>query len=115
DFSERQAGAILELRLYQLTALERDKITDEYNALLQRIAYYKEILASELKVKEIIKQELAEIEQRYHKQVRRTALAHAEAEMEMEDLIPDEQVVITISQDDYIKRMHVNTFREQRR
>ncbi len=114
-FSERQATAILELRLYQLTALEREKITDEYNALLAKIAYYKEVLASELKVKEIIKEELREVETRYKNPARRTAITHAETEFEMEDLIPDEQVVITISQDDYIKRMPVGTFREQRR
>jgi len=114
-FSERQATAILDLRLYQLTALERDKITDEYNALLQKIAYYKEILASEAKVKGIIKDELQVVADRYNKENRKTAITHAETEMEMEDLIADEQVVITISQDDYIKRMPVNTFKEQRR
>lgn len=115
EFSERQATAILELRLYQLTALERDKITDEYNALMQKIAYYKEILASELRVKEIIKEELAVVHDRYQKSGRKTSIIHAESEMEMEDLIADEQVIITISQDDYIKRMPVNLFREQRR
>lgn len=114
-FSERQSTAILELRLYQLTALEHDKITDEYNALLLKIAYYLEVLASEAKVKEIIKQELQDVEQRYHKIGRRTSITHAESEMEMEDLIADEQVVITISEDDYIKRMPIDTFREQRR
>lgn len=114
-FSERQAAAILDLRLYQLTALERDKITDEYNALLLKIAYYLEVLASEAKVKEIIKQELQDVEARYHKIGRRTQITHAESEMEMEDLIADEQVVITISEDDYIKRMPIDTFREQRR
>ena len=114
-FSERQSTAILDLRLYQLTALERDKITDEYNALLQKIAQYKEVLASEFLVKGIIKEELREVEQRYQKSTRRTAITHAEAEMEMEDLIADEQVVIVISQDDYIKRMPIDTFREQRR
>ena len=115
DFSERQSTAILDLRLYQLTALERDKITDEYNALLQKIAYFKEVLASEAKVKDIIKEELREVEHRYQKMQRKTAITHAETEMEMEDLIADEQVVIVISQDDYIKRMPVDTFREQRR
>jgi len=115
-FSERQATAILDLRLYQLTALERDKITDEYNALLQKIAYYKEVLASEAKVKEIIKEELQQVQERYkNKLARRTQIIPAETEMDMEDLIADEQVVITISQDDYIKRMPINTFREQRR
>lgn len=112
--SERQANAILDLRLYQLTGLERDKITNEYNALLEKIRYFKEILASELKVKEIIREELSEI-QKTHKGERRTQIIAAEAEMDMEDLIPNESVVITISNDDYIKRMHHSTFREQRR
>lgn len=113
-FSERQANAILDLRLYQLTGLEHDKITNEYNALLEKIRYYKEILGSEQKVRDIIKEELADI-QKNHKSERRTQIIAAEAEMEMEDLIPNESVVITISNDDYIKRMSVNLFREQRR
>jgi len=115
SFSDRQAHAILDLRLYQLTALEHDKISDEHNALLVKIAYFREVLASEALVREIIKQELAEIEARHSKSTRRTQITHAETEMEMEDLIADEEVVITISSDDYIKRMPINTFREQRR
>jgi DNA gyrase subunit A len=115
EFSERQALAILELRLYQLTALERGKTQQEYDSLLLKIAHFKEVLASEAKVKDIIKNELQEIETRHAKQARKTQITHAEQEMDMEDLIADEQVVITISQDDYIKRMHIDTFREQRR
>jgi DNA gyrase subunit A len=114
QLSERQSTAILELRLYQLTALEQDKITNEYNALLEKIRYFKEVLASEIKVKEIIKEELQDI-QKNHKAPRRTQIIAAEAEMDMEDLIANEQVVITISSDDYIKRMPIDTFREQRR
>jgi DNA gyrase subunit A len=114
QLSEKQSNAILDLRLYQLTALEQDKITNEYNALLEKIRYFKEVLASELKVKEIIKEELQEI-QKNHKTPRRTQIIAAEAEMDMEDLIANEQVVITISSDDYIKRMPIDTFREQRR
>ncbi len=114
EFSDRQAGAILELRLYQLTALERDKITNEYNELMEKIRQYKEILASEQKVRDIIKQELTDI-QKNHKSERKTKITASEADMEMEDLIANEQVVITISEDDYIKRMSVNLFREQRR
>src|SRR5207249_140932 len=104
----------LELRLYQLTALEQDKITNEYNALLEKIRIYKEILGSELRVREIIKEELLEI-QKSHKSPRRTQIVAAEAEMGIEDLIPNEQVVITISSDDYIKRMQTALFKEQRR
>jgi len=115
DFSERQAGAILDLRLYQLTAMEKGKISDEFKALLDKIAYFKEILGSEAKVKEIIRNELSVIAQKEHKNKRRTTIVHAEAEMDMEDLIANEEVVVTISQDDYIKRMPIDTFREQRR
>ena len=115
EFTERQAQAILELRLYQLTALERDKITDEYNKLLEKIAYYKEVLAHEIKVRAIIRDELVEVSERYKKSERKTQIIAAESEMEMEDLIADEQVVISMSEDDYIKRMAIDTFREQRR
>lgn len=114
QLSERQSTAILDLRLYQLTGLERDKINNEYNALLEKIRYYKEILGSEQKVKDLIKEELQEI-QKVHKSERKTQIVAHEAEMDMEDLIPNENVVITISNDDYIKRMSTNLFREQRR
>ncbi|MBS0636963.1 MAG: DNA topoisomerase (ATP-hydrolyzing) subunit A [Verrucomicrobia bacterium] len=114
QLSERQSNAILDLRLYQLTGLERDKITNEYNALLEKIRYYKEILGSEQKVKDLIKEELQDI-QKANKSERKTQIVPHEAEMDMEDLIPNEHVVITISNDDYIKRMSTNLFREQRR
>lgn len=113
-FSERQSNAILDLRLYQLTGLERDKITNEYNALLEKIRYYKEILGSEQKVKDIIKEELSDIVKN-HKSERKTQIVAAEADMDMEDLIPNEPVIVTISNDDYIKRMQTSLFREQRR
>ncbi len=114
SLTERQSNAILDLRLYQLTGLERDKITNEYNALLEKIRYYKEILGSEQKVKDLIKEELQDI-QRLNKSERKTQIVAHEADMDMEDLIPNENVVITISNDDYIKRMSTNLFREQRR
>lgn len=113
-FTERQANAVLDLRLYQLTGLERDKITDEYQELLKRIDHFRAILASETMVRDIIKEELTEI-QKSHKSERQTKIVAAETEVNMEDLIANEEVIITISQDDYIKRMPVNTFREQRR
>ncbi|MDR3624986.1 MAG: DNA topoisomerase (ATP-hydrolyzing) subunit A [Chlamydiales bacterium] len=113
-FSERQANAILELRLYQLTSLEQDKINNEYQDLLQKIAHYKAVLASEELVRGIIKEELLEI-QKHHKSQRLTQIIPAEGEFQMEDLIADETVMITISQDDYIKRMPIDTFKEQRR
>lgn len=114
QFSDKQAIAILDLRLYQLTALEHDKINDEYQDLLKKIDHFKAILASESMVRQIIKDELAEIQEK-HKSPRKTQIVAAESEMNMEDLIANEAVMITISEDDYIKRMPVNTFREQRR
>lgn len=112
--SERQAHAVLDLRLYQLTGLERGKIEDEYQDLQQKIAHYRAILASEALVRGIIKEELEEL-RKHHKGERRTKIVAAEGEFQMEDLIPDEPVIITVSEDDYIKRMPIDTFREQRR
>jgi len=114
QFSERQANAVLDLRLYQLTGLERDKINEEYQELLKKIDHYRAVLASEAMVRDIIREELAEI-LKTHKGERKTKIVAAESEVQMEDLIANEQVIITISQDDYIKRMPVSTFREQRR
>ncbi|BBI16991.1 DNA topoisomerase (ATP-hydrolyzing) subunit A [Neochlamydia sp. S13] len=113
-FSDKQATAILDLRLYQLTALEHDKINEEYQSLLEKINYFKAVLASELMVRQIIKDELNEIQEK-HKSPRKTQIIAAESEMNMEDLIANEPVIITISEDDYIKRMPMDTFREQRR
>lgn len=114
SLSDRQAHAVLDLRLYQLTGLERGKIEDEYKELQERIAYYRAVLASEALVRGIIKDELEEL-RKHHKGERRTKIIAAEGEFQMEDLIPDEPVIITISEDDYIKRMPIDTFREQRR
>jgi len=113
-FSERQSTAILELRLYQLTALEHNKISNEYKTLLEKIADLKAILASEERVKDIISDELA-IALKHYGSERRTQIVHAESDVDIEDLIPNERVAITISEDDYVKRMPIDTFREQRR
>jgi len=114
SLSEKQSNAVLDLRLYQLTGLEADKIQAEYNDLLTKIAHYKAVLASESMVKDIIREELEDL-RKNHKSERKTKIVAAEGEFQMEDLIADEQVVITISNDDYIKRMPIDTFREQRR
>ncbi len=114
DLSERQATAVLELRLYQLTGLEREKLEAEYKDLLERISYLRSVLASEGLVRGIIKDELAELK-KHGTSDRRTKIIAAEGEFNMEDLIADEQVIITVSEDDYIKRMPIDTFREQRR
>ncbi len=114
QFTELQANAILDLRLYQLTGLERDKINNEYHELLQKISHYRAVLANESMVKDIIRDELTDI-QKSHKSERKTHIIAAESEVQMEDLITNEKVIITISEDDYIKRMPVSAFREQRR
>lgn len=114
NLSERQAHAVLDLRLYQLTGLEADKIQEEYQGLLAKIADYRAILASEERVRGIIQDELEDLK-KHHKAERKTKIVAAEGEFQMEDLIADEQVVITISNDDYIKRMPIDTFREQKR
>jgi len=114
EFSDRQADAVLDLRLYQLTSLEKDKVENEYNELLEKIKRFQAILADERLVRDIIIDELADIKKQ-DKTPRRTKVIAAESEFVMEDLIPNEQVVITISTDDYVKRMPADTFREQKR
>ena len=114
ELTERQANAVLDLRLYQLTGLERDKIEAEYNELLERIRYLREVLASEALVRDIIREELTVVREG-HKAKRQTEITAAESDVNMEDLIADEPTIITISRDDYIKRMPLDTFREQRR
>ncbi len=113
-FTDRQAQAVLELRLYQLTGLERDKIANEHAELQKRIEELKALLGSEEIVKELIKEELQDC-QKIDKGERRTQITAAEGEFNMEDLIADEEVLITISGDDYIRRLPVDTFREQKR
>jgi DNA gyrase subunit A len=114
QFTDRQATAVLDLKLYQLTGLERDKINEEYQELIKKIEYFRAVLASEAMVRDIIREELTDILKLY-KPERRTKIIAAESEVNMEDLIANEQVIITISEDDYIKRMPIGTFREQRR
>ncbi len=114
EFTERQANAVLDLRLYQLTGLEHEKIQAEYDELQKKIAYLRSVLASEELVRGIIKDELQHI-QKTHKALRATQITHAEGDFNMEDLIADEPVIITFSNDDYVKRMPVDLFREQKR
>jgi DNA gyrase subunit A len=114
QFSDKQATAVLDLKLYQLTGLERDKINDEYQDLLKKIEHYRAVLANESMVRDIIREEFADVLKLY-KPERRTKIIAAESEVNMEDLIANEQAIITISEDDYIKRMPIDTFREQRR
>jgi len=94
--------------------LNKKKINNEYQKLLERINDFKEILASELRVNEIICNELNQV-RTIDKTPRRTQIIAAEGDLNIEDLITNEPVILTVSQDDYIKRMPMDTFREQRR
>lgn len=114
QFTDRQVNAVLDLRLYQLTGMEKAKIEGEYDDLQAKIAHYRAVLASETLVRGIIKDELEEIKA-FDKTERKTQIVPAEEEFQMEDLIADEPVILTISSDDYIKRMPISTFKEQRR
>ncbi len=113
-FSEHQANQILDLRLYQLTGLEREKIINEYKELIERIKDLRDILAKEIRVLEIIKAELREIQQKYATP-RLTQLVPDEGEINMEDLIANEGCIISITHNGFIKRTAVSAFRAQRR
>ncbi|MCG7851646.1 MAG: DNA gyrase subunit A, partial [Methanosarcinaceae archaeon] len=114
DLDEIQAKAILDMRLQRLTGLEREKIDNEYNELLRLIAELEEILASDAKKYEIIRNELLDLKERYP-EGRRTAIQRSHAELEDEDLIPKEDVVVTITNSGYIKRLPVDTYTQQHR
>ena len=114
EFSERQTDAILELRLYQLTGLEHDKIKAEYAELLERIKDLMDILAKESRVMAIIKAELLIVKEK-HASPRLTELVPDEGEMAIEDLIANEGVIITITHNGLIKRTNVSSYRAQRR
>lgn len=112
--SEIQAKAILEMQLRRLTGLARDKIEGEYNTLLTAIADYKDILANHSRVVEIIKTELTEIRDKYGDE-RRTEISDSDLDMQDEDLIPIEDIVVTMTTNGYIKRLPVDTYRTQNR
>jgi DNA gyrase subunit A len=112
--SEAQANAILDMRLQRLTALEREKIEIEHKELLQRIDNLKGVLADEAKILNIIKEELVEIKSK-HGDDRRTEIAASATDLEIEDLIAEEEMVITITRSGYVKRLPVTTYRRQRR
>lgn len=112
--SELQAQAILEMQLQRLTALERDKIDEEYLELIKRIEFYRALLKSRKKVLDVVKEECEEISKKYGDE-RRTQIVAAEEEIEIEDLITEEDVIITLSHMGYIKRIPVAMYRKQRR
>ena len=112
--TEIQATAILDMRLQRLTQLERAKLVEEYQDVLKQIEYLKSVLASQALVRTIIKDELTEIREAY-KDERRTQIIKEEAEISLEDLIAEEEVIVTISHAGYIKRNAVSLYRAQRR
>ncbi|MEQ8239610.1 MAG: DNA gyrase subunit A [Cyclobacteriaceae bacterium] len=114
DLSEIQARAILDMRLQRLTGLEREKIQKEYDEIIELIEDLKDILSNEIRRMEIIKTELLEVKERYG-DARRTEIVHAADEFTAEDMIPDDEMVITISHQGYIKRTPLIEYRTQGR
>lgn len=112
--SEIQARAILEMQFRRLTGLERQKIDEEYNGLMVQIADLKDILANHSRVLEIIRKELTEIKEKYGDQ-RRSEINDANLDVEDEDLIPQEEIVVTMTVNGYIKRISLDTYRTQNR
>ncbi|EJA1897532.1 DNA gyrase subunit A [Staphylococcus pseudintermedius] len=113
--SERQAQAILDMRLRRLTGLERDKIEQEYNDLIAYIAELEAILADEEKLLELVREELTEIKEKFGDDRRTEIQLGGIDQLEDEDLIPEEQIVITLSHNNYIKRLPASTYRAQNR
>ncbi|HAR6140560.1 TPA: DNA gyrase subunit A [Staphylococcus pseudintermedius] len=113
--SERQAQAILDMRLRRLTGLERDKIEQEYNDLIAYIAELEAILADEEKLLELVREELTEIKEKFGDERRTEIQLGGIDQLEDEDLIPEEQIVITLSHNNYIKRLPASTYRAQNR
>ncbi|WP_213975120.1 DNA gyrase subunit A [Tepidanaerobacter acetatoxydans] len=112
--SEKQAQVILDMRLKRLTALEREKIDEEYAELLKKIDYYQKILSDEKIVLSIIKEELIQIKQKYGDE-RRTHITHDEGDFDIEDLIVEEDIVITQTHFGYVKRQPISAYRSQHR
>ena len=114
NLSQRQAQAILDMRLQRLTGLERKKIDDEYVDVLETIDWLESVLADEHKVMNIIKEDLLEMKKKFGDE-RRTEISLDTSEMDVEDLIAEEDIVVTISHQGYIKRQTLDTFRNQKR
>ncbi|TRM11065.1 DNA gyrase subunit A [Lentibacillus cibarius] len=113
--SEKQAQAILDMRLQRLTGLEREKINSEYNELLQQIDELKAILADDEKLLEIIREELIAIKEKFNDKRRTEIVAGGADFIDDEDLIPEENIVITLTHQGYVKRLPASTYRTQRR
>ena len=114
NLTDIQAQAILDMRLKTLSGLQREKIEEEYNELMKLIAHLREILASERLVFDIIKEELLEIKEKYGDE-RLTKIVAAEGEIDDEDLIKEEQNVITLTHFGYVKRMPIDMYKSQKR
>jgi DNA gyrase subunit A len=112
--SEKQAQAILDMRFKALTGLERQKLDDEYQDLIKTIAYLREVLQNERLVLQIIKDELIDMKKKYA-DPRRTQIIKDDSDLDEEDLIAEEDMVITITNNGYIKRLNINTYRSQKR
>ncbi len=115
DLSERQSQAILDMRLRRLTGLERGKIQNEYDEILKNIEYLKSILNDDEKLLEVIKEELTDIRERFGDERRTEITLGSIHDIEDEDLIPREQIVVTLSHNNYIKRLPASTYRAQHR
>ena len=113
-FSPEQTTAILEMKLRRLTGLEREKIQEELDGLRRAIAYYEDLLAHEGKILGVIKDEMREIARKFGDK-RRTEISHAEKDLNVEDLIADEDMVVTITHTGYVKRIPVAAYRAQKR
>ncbi len=114
SLSEKQSEAILEMKLRRLTGLEREKIETELAELREKITYYKQVLVDKNLVKKIIKEELLEIKAKYPSK-RKTKITAAEKEIDVEDLIAEEGVAVTVTKAGYVKRLPVETYRQQKR
>lgn len=114
DLTEIQAQAIVDMRLRALTGLEREKLEQEYEELLEKIAYFKGILESEYKLYEVIRAEILEIRNKYA-DPRRTEIISADDDFDIEDLIDEEQVIVTMTHLGYIKRIPLDTYKQQNR
>ncbi|MRX74010.1 DNA gyrase subunit A [Bacillus lacus] len=115
SLTDKQSQAILDMRLQRLTGLEREKIEEEYQGLVQLIAELKAILADEEKVLEIIREELQEIKERFNDGRRTEIITSGIEAIEDEDLIPRENIVLTLTHNGYIKRLPISTYRSQKR
>ena len=114
SLSDRQANAILDLRLYQLTGMEREKIDAEYLELMEQIKGYKDIIENEHRLLSVIKEELINLKEQYSDE-RKTLITEAEGDVRMEDLIPNDGCVVTITDTGFIKRTQIEEYRLQNR